>query len=268
MTNLGASNPAAQPAAPAGRTIKVDALARVEGEGALHIRIKNGAITDLKFRIFEPPRYFEALLHGRSFTEVPDIVARICGICPIAYMLGASLALEKALGIAVTGPVADLRRLIYCGEWIQSHVLHTYLLHAPDFLDCADAIQIARHHPELVARALDLKKLGNRIMEVVGGRSVHPVNLRFGGLYRAPRKAEIRSLIEPLKTAIDSSLATIRWFSGFDFPDYDFDYAFVAMRDAGTYPIEAGRIVSNRGLDIAAEEFEQHFDETHVPHSR
>lgn len=249
------------------RTIKVNALARVEGEGALYVRVRKGKIQDLKFRIFEPPRFFEALLQGRSFREAPDITARICGICPIAYLLGASQAMEDALGVQVAGPLRDLRRLIYCGEWIESHVLHVYMLHAPDFLGYQDSIQLSRDHPGVVEKALQLKKLGNRILEVIGGRAVHPVNLKVGGFYRVPAKSEVRALAEPLKWAVDASLDTVKLCAGFDYPDYRYDYTCVSLRHPEEYPITGGRIISNRGMDIPVSEFLDHFSEEHVSHS-
>ena len=201
------------------------------------------------------------------FTEAPDITARICGICPIAYMLGASQAMEDALGIRVTGPLRDLRRLIYCGEWIESHVLHAAMLHAPDFLGMQDAFEIAKDHPEVVTKALTLKKLGNEILEVIGGRAVHPVNLKVGGFFQAPRKQAVRALIEPLKRAIEDAVALTRVFGGFDFPDYVWDYTCVSLRHPDEYAIHEGRIISNRGLDIAVSEFADHFLEEHVEHS-
>jgi len=249
------------------RIIKVDALSRVEGEGALDLRIKDGQIKDLKFRIFEPPRFFEALLRGRDFSEAPDITSRICGICPIAYLLGASQAMEDALGVTVSGPLRDLRRLIYCGEWIESHVLHAAMLHAPDFLGLDDALQIAKANPELVKKALKLKKTGNDILEVVGGRAVHPVNLKVGGFYKVPAKTRVRELIEPLKWAMETSRELALAFGGFEFPNYEYDYTCVSMRHADEYAIQDGRIVSNRGLDIAVREFPDHFLEEHVAHS-
>ena len=249
------------------RTIQVDALARVEGEGALSVRVKNGVIQDLKFRIFEPPRFFEALLQGRPYSDAPDITARICGICPIAYMLGASQAMEDALGIEVDGPLRDLRRLIYCGEWIESHVLHAAMLHAPDFLGYQDSIQLSRDHPGVVEKALKLKKLGNQILEAIGGRAVHPINLKVGGFYRAPLRNEIRTLIEPLRWAVGASQDLLQVFAGFDFPDYRYDYTCVSLSHPGEYPITAGRIVSNRGLDITVQNFAKHFSEEHVAHS-
>lgn len=249
------------------RTIKVDALARVEGEGSLTVRVKDGRITDLKFGIFEPPRFFEALLRGRMFWDAPDITARICGICPIAYIMGASQAMEDALGVTVTGPLRDLRRLIYCGEWIQSHILHVYMLHAPDFLGFQDSIQLARHHPGVVEKALELKKIGNEIVTAIGGRSIHPVNLKVGGFYRTPRKGELRALMEPLKRAVDLAAETVRLVGGFTFPELTREYTFVALRHDGEYPITEGRLVSNRGLDIPVRDFPRHFEERHVERS-
>ncbi len=249
------------------RNIRVDALARVEGEGALYVRVKDDVIEDIRFRIFEPPRFFEAFLQGRIFSDAPDITARICGICPIAYQMGASQAMEQALGVTVTGPLRDLRRLIYCGEWIESHVLHAAMLHAPDFLGLQDVLQLAKDDPEIVETALKLKKLGNTILEVIGGRAAHPINLKVGGFYRAPRKEKIRELIEPLKWAIEAAIGVAKVFGGFEFPDYEDDYTCVSLRHPDEYAIHEGRIVSNRGLDIAIADFHKHFKEEHVRHS-
>ena len=122
-------------------------LARVEGEGSLYVRVRDGEVVDAKLKIFEPPRFFEALLRGRSFDEAPDITARICGICPVAYQMSACRAMEDALGVEVDGPLRDLRRLIYCGEWIESHALHVFMLHAPDFLGYESSIEMAQGPP-------------------------------------------------------------------------------------------------------------------------
>ncbi|MBF0166528.1 MAG: Ni/Fe hydrogenase subunit alpha [Alphaproteobacteria bacterium] len=250
------------------RVIKVDALARVEGEGSLYVRVKDNEIKEVRFGIFEPPRFFEAFLRGRHFMEVPDITARICGICPIAYQMGSIQAMENALGIVVPEPVRALRRLIYCGEWIESHALHVYMLHAPDFLGLPDAIQLAKSNRDLVQKALRLKKIGNDILEAIGGgRAIHPVNMRVGGFYRIPKKSEIKPLIEELEWAIEASHDTIRLVGGFNFPDIEQHYNFVALRHESEYAIHEGRVVSNRGLDIDLPQFLDHFDEEHVKHS-
>lgn len=249
------------------RTIKVDYLARVEGEGAMWIKIKDGAVADVKLKIFEPPRFFEAFLRGRNFSEAPDITARICGICPIAYQMSAIHAMEDACGIHIEGPLRALRRLIYCGEWIESHSLHIYLLHAPDFLGYESAIHMAKDYRDLVQRGLQLKKVGNEIVSLLGGREIHPINVRVGGFYRAPVKSDLVRLAERLKWARDAALETVRWVAEFPFPDFEQDYEFVALRHSDEYPFNDGRLVSNKGLDISVREYDQHFVEEQVPHS-
>ena len=141
------------------KTIKVDYLARVEGEGSIFVRIKNNEVSDVKFKVFEPPRFFEAFLRGRNFSEAPDITARICGICPIAYQMSSVHAIENAFGITVDGQLRALRRLLYCGEWLESHVLHVYMLHAPDFLGFEDVLQLAKDDGAVVQQALTMKKI-------------------------------------------------------------------------------------------------------------
>jgi sulfhydrogenase subunit alpha len=249
------------------KTIKVDYLARVEGEAALKIIARDGAVTSAQLNIFEPPRFFEALLRGRDFTEAPDITARICGICPVAYQMSAVHAMEHALGVKVDGPLRALRRLLYCGEWIESHTLHIYMLHAPDFLGYAGAIDMAREHGDIVRRGLELKKTGNEIMALLGGREIHPINVRVGGFYRTPRRRELLALADRLKRARDAALETVRWVARFDFPDHGRNYEFVALRHPDEYPFNEGNIVSSHNLDIAASDYEQHFEETHLARS-
>ena len=177
------------------RTIKVDYLARVEGEGGLYIKIRDDKVEKTELRIFEPPRFFEAFLRGRNFTEAPDITARICGICPIAYQMSSVHAMEQICGVEVVGQLRELRRLIYCGEWIESHTLHVYMLHAPDFLGYQDAIQMAKAYPDEVKRGLKLKKIGNDLVTLLGGREIHPINVKVGGFYKLPDKNELRKLL-------------------------------------------------------------------------
>jgi len=249
------------------RTIKVDYLARVEGEGALYIKIKNNTISDVKLKIFEPPRFFEAFLRGRKYTEAPDITARICGICPVTYQMASAHAMENAADVKVEGPIRELRRLLVCGEWIQSHYLHIYMLHAPDFLGYQDAIRMAKDHPEVVQRGLQLKKLGNEICILLGGREIHPISPRVGGFYKAPTKKDLEPLKDRLKWGIEEAEKTVEWSGTLPFPDFEQDYEFVCMRHPDEYPFNEGRLVSNKGLDIGLKEFEDNFQEEHVEHS-
>jgi sulfhydrogenase subunit alpha len=249
------------------RTIKVDALARVEGEGGLVVKLRDGRVDSVRLSIFEPPRFFEALLRGRGFAEAPDITARICGICPVAYQMSAVHALEDALGIAVGGPLRSLRRLLYCGEWIESHALHIHMLHAPDFLGYPDAVAMARDHRAAVQRGLELKKAGNAVLRLLGGREVHPINVRVGGFYKLPARDDLARLAGELRRARDAALATVRWVAGFEFPDLERDYEFVALRHPLEYPFNEGRITSSRGLDVAVREYDANFVELQVEHS-
>jgi sulfhydrogenase subunit alpha len=249
------------------RTIQTDYLARVEGEGAMTVRLSDGQVEHVELRIFEPPRFFEALLRGRAFTEAPDITARICGICPVAYQTSAINALESLCGADVPEPIRLLRRLLYCGEWIESHALHVYMLHAPDFLGYAGAVELAREAPQAVERGLALKRTGNDVMTLVGGREIHPINVRVGGFYRAPTRRELRTLVEPLERAREAALETVRWTAGFDFPERAVECELVALSHPDDYAIERGRIRSDAGLDLAPAEYDEHFVEEHVERS-
>ena len=249
------------------RTLDVRALARVEGEGAMHVRVRDGAVEEVRLRIYEPPRFFEAFLRGRRYTEPPDITARICGICPVAYQLSACAALENACAVTVDGRIAELRRLLYCGEWIESHTLHIYLLHAPDFLGYPSALELARDHRELVERGLALKKTGNEILEVIGGRAIHPVNVRLGGFYRAPTRAELAPLAQRLRRGLDQAIATAQWVSTFDFPDFHHDHEMLALTEPGRYAIERGSVATTAGLAFPVTRFEEHVIEEQVAHS-
>ncbi len=249
------------------RTIRVDYLARVEGEGALDLHIVDGHVAAARLNIFEPPRFFEAFLRGRGFAETPDIVSRICGICPIAYQMSAVHAIENAFGVAVEGQLRALRRLIYCGEWIESHALHVVMLHAPDFLGFPDAVAMARVHGDAVRRGLALKKAGNELMRILGGREIHPVNVKVGGFFRVPSCAELAPVAENLARARDLAIELVRWVATFPFPDFERDYEFVALRHSDEYPFNEGRLVSNRGIDIELSQYEEHFEERHVAQS-
>ena len=252
---------------PTTRTIAVDYLARVEGEGAMKVVVRDGAIEDVEFRIFEPPRYFEAFLRGRKYSEAPDITARICGICPVAYQMSSVHAMERAFGVEVDGQLRALRRLLYCGEWIESHVLHVFMLHAPDFLGYESAIHMAKDHRDLVETALRLKKIGNEIMITLGGREIHPISVKVGGFYRVPERRELDALVDELQWALEASKDAVRVTAGLDFPELEIPFEFVSVHHPDEYPFNEGRIVSNRGLDIDVSEWNDWFVEEHVARS-
>ena len=245
----------------------VQGITRVEGEGSLRLVVRDGQVIESQLAIFEAPRYFERLVVGRTPNEVLDIVARICGICPVAYQMSAVHAFEDLGGVAIEPSVRTLRRLLYCGEWIESHALHVYLLHAPDFLGCANAVELANLDRAAVERGLALKKAGNRIVAVLGGRPIHPVSVRVGGFSKVPTKRELQALRPDLDAALDHALATVDWVATFVAPDFEREERFVSLRHPTEYPMNDGRIVSSDGLDLAPTDWEAAFQEEQVPWS-
>jgi coenzyme F420-reducing hydrogenase alpha subunit len=247
--------------------IQIPALARVEGEGALTIRVKDGAVSDILLNIYEPPRFFEGFLHGRYFQDVPDITARICGICPVAYQMSSVQALEAALQVTISPEVRQLRQLLYCAEYIESHALHIYLLQAPDLVKHESALSLAEEAPELVSTGLRLKKIGNNLLKAIGGRSVHPVNTCVGGFYRWPAEQAIHDLIHELEWALQASIDTVKWAATLPYPDFEQDYEFVALNRFDDYAIYDGDILSSNGKRISPTDFEKNYIETHVERS-
>ena len=249
------------------RRFEVAGITRIEGEGSLRLTVRDGEVTQAHLAIFEAPRYFEQLVLGRTPDEILDIVARICGICPIAYQMSAVHAFEDLVGVEIDPAVRRLRRLLYCGEWIASHALHVYLLHAPDFAGLANAVELAAIDRPAVERGLAMKKTGNRLVSILGGRPIHPVSVRVGGFSRTPTVAELAAIRPDLDDALRGALETVDWVTGFDAPDFERDPLLVSMRHPDEYPMNEGRIVSSDGLDIALSDWQSAFTEQQVPWS-
>ena len=250
------------------RTLQAKGLARVEGEGSMYVRVNDGLVEEVRLDIYEPPRFFEAFLVGRSYTEPPDITARICGICPVAYQTSACQAIEDACGVTprpAAGRPAQAAVLRGMDRQPRAAHLHAARARLPRLSRAWSSWP--RDHRAIVERGLALRRAGNAIMELLGGRSVHPVNVRVGGFYRVPPASELAPLAEQLRRALEHALDTVRWVSGFDFPDFSCDHELLSLQQPGRYPIERGTLVSTGGLDFAAAEFEQHVIEEQVPHS-
>ena len=248
-------------------SIKVPVLTRVEGEGALLLQIKNGVIEDLQLRIYEPPRLFEKMLEGREPNEVIDIVARICGICPVAYQMTAVQAFEKLCEVESSTWIRAMRRVFYCGEWLQSHALHIHMLAAPDFVGCNNIIEMANKHADVVRRGLRLQALGNDLIELFGVRSVHPVGVQVGGFYHAPDITAVEPVIARLRSAKQDADELVRWTASLPLPEEEQEFVCVALRHPTEYPMNEGRIVSSSGLDIDCQEYLQYFQEQQISHS-
>ena len=247
--------------------INIPILTRVEGEGALDLTIEDQQITDLKLRIYEPPRYFEKFLEGRNYYDVPDTVARICGICPVAYQMSASHAIESIFDVEITPWIRAMRRLFYCGEWLQSHSLHIHLLAAPDFLGFNSAIEMSAQYGDEVRRGLKLQALGNDLIALFGARSVHPVGVKVGGFSKAPNQKDVDALLQRVTDAKQDAVDLIHWLDTLDLPEDNQEFISVALHHDDEYPLNEGRIISDHGLDIPIDKFEKHFKEMHVDHS-
>ncbi|MEX2012099.1 MAG: nickel-dependent hydrogenase large subunit [Chloroflexota bacterium] len=248
-------------------TFEVAGLTRVEGEGSLRLRVSEGRVTEAHLEIFEAPRYFERLVVGRTPDEVLDIVARICGICPVAYQMSAVHAFESLFGVHVDPVVRSLRRLMYCAEWIESHALHLYLLHLPDFLGYPSAVELAHDRRATVLDGLELKRIGNAILTTIGGRAIHPVTVRVGGFSRLPSREELGALRPGLVRAVELASASVDLVMGLTPPALDRTMPFVALRSATEYPMNEGRIVSTDGLDLPPTAWRDAFSEQQVPWS-
>lgn len=232
------------------------------------LEVSGGAITQLELRIFEPPRLFERLLEGRSYTELLDIVARICGICPVAYQMSAVQATEQCFGIVPSDWVKRMRRLFYCGEWLESHSLHVHFLALPDVLGHASALDMAQTHAAVLERGLKLQSIGNRLIAFLGARSVHPVGACVGGFFKAPGMREAASLLSDVTEGLSVIEAQMRWLADLDLPEHAHSFTAVALQNGYEYPMDqGGHIVSTDGLSIPIESFETHFKEHQKPYS-
>lgn len=252
---------------PETKTLQVPILARVEGEGALRLDICGDTLEGVQLQIYEPPRLFEKFLEGRSYTEILDMVARICGICPVAYQMSATQAVEQCFAIEPTPWVRAMRRLFYCGEWIESHSLHIHFLAAPDFLGFPTALAMAAVYPELFHRGLRLQSLGHEIISFLGARAVHPVGACIGGFYKAPTQTRARELLVRLKAHHADCEALVEWTASMSLGEHVHDFTAASLRHPDEYPMNEGRIVSSAGLDIAKECFGDFFKEAQVPYS-
>jgi len=247
--------------------IKVDYLARVEGEGGIVVKVVDGAVQDIRVNIWEPPRFFQGFLVGRRYEDVPDITARICGICPVAHLMASTQAIEDAFGIVPSPQTARLRTLLTLSQYIQSHTLHIYMLQLPDYLGYESAIAMASEYGPVVKRALRMKKVGNDFTALIGGREIHPVTSVVNGFTRVPTKAELLEMRSKLTSIKEDALATVKLVSSLKLPDFEPDTEHVALYDPDSYPVNGRRLRSTKGLDIDVSEYRSHIKERQVAHS-
>ncbi len=247
--------------------VKVDYLARVEGEGGIDVKVVDGRVEDIKVNIFEPPRFFQGFLVGRKAAEVPDITARICGICPVSHIMASIQAVEDAFGIVPTRQTRDLRTLLTLSQIIQSHVLHIYMLQLPDYLGYESVIAMAADHGGAVTRALKMKRIANGFTALIGGREIHPVTAVLNGFTRVPTRTELADTKSKLLSIKDDAFETVKLVTSLKLPDFTPDAEHVALYDPEGYPFNGRRLRSTRGLDIDISEYRQYIKERQVAHS-
>jgi len=248
--------------------VDVNYLARVEGRGALNLSIsKDGKVENLRFRIYEPPRFFESFLIGRRYDEVMEIASRICGICPVAHQITALRAIENAIGIEPSQQTLDLRKLMAISAHIQSNVLSMYFLSLPDFMGYESIISMTKDYLDIIKRGLKLKKLGNDITDIIGGRAVHPVTAVVGGFTYIPNKNQLQNVRKRLVETKQDALETVNIFSNINIPDFTRKCEHIAISDPNKYAINKGRFKSTEGLDIDEIEYRDYISEKQVPYS-
>lgn len=229
-------------------SIDVKHVTRVEGHGNIKVRVRDGQITNLELQIVESPRFFEAFLRGRPYYEAPHITCRVCGICSVGHTTAACKAMEAACGIEVSEQTVLLRKLIFFGEQLQSHVLHVLFLAAPDFLGVGSVIPLASTHPDVVKLALRLKRLANDICGVVGGRHIHPIAYHVGGFTHVPRDEELIDLKRRLQASREDLKVVAGLYSQFKIPALERDTEYVSLKEPtnGEYAFYDGDIVSTK----------------------
>mgnify|MGYP001286532078 CR=1 FL=1 len=247
--------------------VKVPFITRVEGEASLELSAKGNQVEKLQLKIVEPPRFFEQLLVRKSYSDVPELSARICGICPMAYQLTSIFSFEKLFGVHLPEPLMQLRRVMNLAEWIQSHALHIHFLALPDFLGFSNALEMGKLHPELFQRGVRLQGFGNQIMATLGGRSVHPIGLKVGGFESLPDRHKLTELQKKALEARQLAEDLVLFCSGLTRGDYPDTFDYVSLKSDNGYPINQGWIASASDLNIDADAYLDYFQEHQEPHS-
>jgi len=228
--------------------VDVHHLSRVEGHGNIKVEVENGKIKTARWDVVETPRYFEVMLRGKHFSSAALLTSRICGICSIGHTLASLRATENAFGVEPPQAAHDLRLLAKHGETLQSHYLHLFFLALPDFYGLPSVFPLIESNPALVDVARRLKGLGNRICDVVAGRTTHPVSLQPGGVAKMPKIAELMELRGELKKSLEDLKTVVELFKTLSIPDFQRETEFVSLKGDNDYPFIGGDLISTDGV--------------------
>lgn len=249
------------------KRIDVHHVTRVEGHGNIVVEVADGKLKECRFDVVETPRFFEAMLRGRSYTEASHITSRICGICATGHATASLRASENALGVELSKQSQLLRKLVFHGEILDSHVLHAYMLVAPDFLGVGSVIPLATTHREVVLRALRMKKLAGDLCAAVSGRHTHPIAMTVGGFTHFPSRAELKSLRQRLVDARADVDATVDLFAQLPWPSFERETEYISLHKPDEYAFIDGEIMSSDGPRLPSERYAEVTNEYLVPHS-
>ena len=249
------------------KLIEVHHVTRVEGHGNIIVEVKDGELSQCRFEVVETPRFFEAMLRGRSYTEASHITSRICGICATGHATASLQATENALGIELSEQSWLLRKLAIHGEILDSHVLHVYMLIAPDFFGVGSVIQLASKHKEVVMRALRMKKLAGDLCSVITGRHTHPIAMTVGGFTHFPHCSELKELRQRLVDLREDVDATVDLFASLPWPVFERDTEYISLNRPDEYALIDGEILSSDGVRLPAKNYQEITNEYMVPYS-
>lgn len=245
--------------------VKIDHIAKMEGHAGFMASVVRGDVKSAKLEVQEGARLMEGILVGRHFADVPIIAQRICGICPVVHNLTSIKAVESALGIKVSNETVNLRKLMELGQIIHSHTLHLFFLSLADFLDIENDLILTKEYPEETKKVLAVRQFGLDIVNIIGGRTIHPLTNEAGGFKKIPSPDEIKKLIEDGEKILPLALELGEFFKKLKLPEFSRPTEYVCLNKKGEYAIYDGDIVSSKGLRIPVEKFENNFHELQRP---
>jgi len=233
----------------------MEAVPKIEGHAAFYAHLAAGEVDKARVIGLENDRFVEKILFGRKYYEAPIITSRICGICPTIHSTTSIRAIEDACGITPTSQTVKLRKLLLCGQMIQSHSLHLYLLVLPDFVGVSSSFELQKSHPELFQNAIFLKRYADAIIDTIGGRAVHPITDVPGGFKHFPDKNKLKNLVDDFKNVTEIARKTVELFSGFAYPTIKQDLIYCALSLDKEYAFYDGDIKTSRGNKFQSQSY-------------
>ncbi len=234
-------------------------IAKIEGHGIVKIDFKEHTA---QLQVLEGERLFEGILIGRNYIDAPFVTSRICGVCPTAHNIASIKAIEDVFGVSPSEKTVNLRKLMLCGQMIQSHVLHLFFLALPDYVGLDSALFLTKKDPAKFRLALNLKNLGDEIISGIGGRAIHPLTTTVGGFSKLPSLSDIRKLRNNLESCVADAKETINLFGNFNYPELERKTEYMSLHSDGEYPLYNGLIGSDNGSKFNPKDYKKEITET------